>query len=488
MLDRVSPTEKFQLQSLISSISKDISDCNHSNIDKKVAEVRSILPKNSLPENSKLTQEPSSTKETLLQLINFSDKHNLVSIISEIAGDIASYPKHHVLTDDYWLSSDYGPEKNGSLWRDTKTVDERTNTIYAQRYADIFLNSLITNSDIEIPDTSDGRYKYMVRSRQVTEKILKSVYLTIQLLQSNPDDQLAAGITTDIYNTLNEFPTGTIEKVIKSTIDLVANNKAPENKRYSLSNNTTNIENSTKKEIDKAQEYFDIHLAPALPKLGEIYNKELGYINNEKVAVICLDRDTRALMHSLKAYLDNPCKFIPLLANSNQFKDELEFYNNQIQNDILLTATHIDTPRKWSSEVKNRFDSRTFPNLLYWRDVFGATLEKSLQNKTKVLIIDIGYHGSTLELVRYILSKAFPKTEFITAIAYQSDIEIPIQMAVEGNTLQAEEETPKSVTGLEVQEGKLKYLQDTKKLVMDSIFYKEIIEATKKFKAKTQNN
>lgn len=487
MLDRISSTEKAHLQSLVSSLSKDINDNNSADVHKKIIEIKSVLPKNSLLENTGTPEKSDSAKVTLKELIKVFDEYELMSTVSQITGDIASHPDHHILTDNYWTSSDYGPQKKLNFWRDADTVDSQVNRTYAQRHASVFLNNLVIGSSTDIPKTTDDRYSYMERSQKITTKVLRSVYLTYQLLTISQNDSDITEIITSIRSITNELPQNSLENIIKATVDLIATNKPTENRTINFVSNKETDDNSPKKE-SSGYEYFKNYLEPVLPKLNEIYKRELIYTDIDKFAVICLDRDARALMHSLKSYVDEPSKFIPLLANSDQFIEELKFYNDQIQNDILISTSIFDTPKSWSQEVGRRLDEQNFPNLTYWRDVFGATLENSLKNKTKVLIVDIGYHGSNLEMVRYILSKAFPNINFVTAIAYQSDPDIPIQKVADGHSLQAEEDIPKSVTGMKIEEGKLKYLQNTKKLITDSNFYKEIIEATKKFKAKTQNS
>ncbi len=421
-------------------------------------------------------EDKSNTDYQYSELVKIFGDERLREVVSGAIADLVAIPEYHVLTGEYWESSEYSPQNLGKKWRPIEKTTPEENSKMAGDFASNFLPSKNSFSNFSY---LDKKYKslgpeneWMEKTYKYTKNILSAMYNICEVVKQGDAKTVAAKIA------LEKLPPGLVSKSLSR---LFFETDGIMNRRYKFA--IGDDENDWSGDAsERGKQYFEEWLLPVLPGLKKIYEEVKQSEDADKMICIFLDRDARPLMHAFKSYIGN-VDCVPLMANSMMLERSRELYRNA---SLEIQDQDISNPDLWTQKINERLDKAESDEMLNMREIYGKLLLRNrLKGKTRALVVDIGHYGTGASAVSYILSKSFPETTFTPVLAYGVDSGEHIRtVAPNSSSWGAELSLPKAVHGLFIENGKAKYLRNRGKTDFERDFYKSIILEVRKLRTK----
>ncbi len=239
---------------------------------------------------------------------------------------------------------------------------------------------------------------------------------------------------------------------------------------------------SKEEAFEGGRRYYELFLKDVLPKMLVSVDtlRDKHEVNNASVQCIFLDRDGRAAMYGFEHYKNGIANYdvTPLPVSTiitGSLFDEYRRFDD-------LNYGEIDDPTTWSNELEKRFDGflKYYQEAQQWIDVIHQTLDKKLASKQLLVIIDIGFRGSAVEVAKYLLHKAFEDKQVESLLIYKSSDKIPINSLVSNETTwYAEEAIPHSTSGYKLTNDKYVYIKEGAPSEIETAFYRGVIDAAR---------
>lgn len=234
---------------------------------------------------------------------------------------------------------------------------------------------------------------------------------------------------------------------------------------------------------EKGEKYYERYLQPVLPGLESLLFtlQEENSVPDEETACIFLDRDSRPAMQAWRERTkQRKLKTFPLPLSGIQVHDsDRTTYSLFAESEM----DRIDDPDEWSRQLATRYDQTYQYNnrMQTWVAAFKESHGEKLKNTKLIALVDIGYHGSILEIARYLLEKAFPDKIVRTVLLYKYSDKIPIRAVVSNETTwYAESSIPQTTVGYSLKGDRYNYLKaapDEADYNAEAAFYRGVIHA-----------
>lgn len=247
--------------------------------------------------------------------------------------------------------------------------------------------------------------------------------------------------------------------------------------------NDPNNPKDTKGWREEGERYYERYLQPVLPGFDTLLStlQEENSIPDEETACIFLDRDSRPAMQAWRERSkQRKLKTFPLPLSGIQVHDwDRTTYTRFEESEM----ERIDDPDEWSRQLAAEYDSTYQYNerMQNWVAAFRESHGEKLNNTRLITLVDIGYHGSILEIARYMLEKAFPDKIVRTVLLYKYNDDIPIRAVVSNETTwYAESSIPQTTVGYNLKGDKYTYLKaapDEADYKAEAAFYRGVISA-----------
>ena len=235
---------------------------------------------------------------------------------------------------------------------------------------------------------------------------------------------------------------------------------------------------------ENGQKYYEKFLQPVLPGLESIVHtlQEEISLSDEETACIFLDRDSRPAMHAFRERIKHRrLKTFPIPLSGAQVHQFVRDTYTSFELNAILDGIH--DPDQWSQQFAEEYGKiyKYDDWMQQWVAAIRESHGKKLADTRLIVLVDIGYHGSMLEIARCMLEKAFPGITIRTVLLYKYSDNIPIRAVVSNDSSQyAEDSIPHTTVGYTLKGDRYRYLKGTPESVdhkAEDAFYRGVIQA-----------